>query len=172
MLRFFVLIVCFSGAAYAVDAGHGVAEMTGSIVDTPCSIDSGDQNQTIQLDTIPIEQINRDGMGPSKSFSIRLINCILKSEHKDGLEWGRYAITFDGPRAQNNLFKISGVATGVALEIKDINGNKAIPGQEMPMGTLVLGGTVLNYTIRLMPVPESLNPGAFWSHLRFKMEYY
>jgi len=54
--------------AKAVGQVHGRVNMQGSIIDTPCAIDVNSQDQTIDMTSVPVGQIERDGYGPDNRF--------------------------------------------------------------------------------------------------------
>ena len=131
---------------------------------------AGSRNQTIDMDTIPLGQIIRDGQGMTKPFSIELVNCILeRPENKP--DWKFFQVTFDG-YAEGALFGVQGDARGVALEIKDSSGTAVIPGKPLPMEGIIPGNRVLNYSMTLMPNHQPLKVGAYFSTVRFKLDYF
>lgn len=112
------------GYATSAAQGWGKVNMHGAIIDTACAIAAGSRDQTIDMDTIPLGQIIRDGQGMTKPFSIELVNCILeRPENKP--DWKFFQVTFDG-YAEGALFGVQGDARGVALEIKDSSGTAVI----------------------------------------------
>lgn len=169
-----ILFFALSNVAFSADqnVGRGTTTMKGTIVDTPCAISPGDYYQAIELDTIPISQIVKDGKGPAKNFQIQLINCSLSPYDDRKPDWTKFSVTFDGNRTGEYLFDVTGSATGVALQIEDLSGNIATPGAAMAMGDLVAGGMTLNYAVRLSQTGEVLMSGNYSSYIRFKMDYY
>lgn len=158
--------------ACANDQGHGRVNMQGSIIDTPCAIDVNSRDQTIDMDTIPVGQIIRDGFGPRKTFRIRLINCSLTPLKPGRPDWSTFRITFDGPTTRQNLFSVSGAARGVGLRITDASGAIAVPGQPMSAGELMTDSMQLDYTLRLMSNREHLRAGTYRTAIRFKLDYF
>jgi len=156
----------------AAQQGHGSVRMQGSIIDTPCAIEAGSRDQSIDLSVIPVSQIVRDGQGPSKPFTIRLINCTLVPSRPYKSDWSSFRVTFDGSVTDQDLFSVTGDASGVGLQITDVSGNVAIPGQAMAIGLIEPGNMSLDYILRLMPDHHTLRPGTYRSVIRFKMDYY
>lgn len=108
--------------------------------------------------------------GMTKPFSIELVNCILeRPENKP--DWKFFQVTFDG-YAEGALFGVQGDARGVALEIKDSSGTAVIPGKPLPMEGIIPGNRVLNYSMTLMPNHQPLKVGAYFSTVRFKLDYF
>ncbi|MDK7100073.1 fimbrial protein [Klebsiella aerogenes] len=171
----FVVIayLLFSGAtmteASEKVSGWGRVSMQGSIIDSACSIDTDSLEQTIDMDTIATSEIIRNGQGRSKSFSINLVNCSLKQS--DNSDWYQFQITFDGDH-DGKLFGVNGSASGVGLQIIDSFGNVAMPGDAMPLMDLVPGDMRLNYNMKLMANSHVLKAGSYYSHIRFKLDYF
>lgn len=152
---------------------NGSVKMQGSIIATPCVIDTGSRDQTIDMGSIPITQIIRDGQGPVRPFVIRLVNCVLEQSNstQSQFSWQYFRITFDGPHSYG-LFDVMGQAKGVGLQIqRKSDGEIAIPGQGMSVQGLQAGTNNLIYQLRLVANHHSLTAGLYSSQLRFKLDY-
>lgn len=160
--------------AKAQDQGHGRVSMEGSIVDTPCAIDVPSRDQTIDMGAVPVGQIIRDGHGPVRPFTIRLVDCSMTPATPNSTkpDWSHFQVTFDGAAIHNQLFSITGGARGVGLQIVDRYGTIAIPGKAMPAGQLQPGELDLDYTLQLMGNHQSLRAGAYRTTIRFKLDYF
>lgn len=167
-----VLLTSLSLPAGAFNQGHGRVSMKGSIIDTPCAIDVSSLDQTIDMITIPVGQIMRDGYGPEKSFHIRLINCTLSPLLPNRPNWSKFRVTFDGPTTDLGLFSVRGEARGVGLQIADASGVVAVPGEPMPASNLLTGSMRLDYTLRLISNRQTLRAGAYRTTIRFKLDYF
>ncbi|HEJ0329742.1 type 1 fimbrial protein [Serratia marcescens] len=173
--RFIVVISClFSLAAFSTQAsgsvqGWGRVNMQGAIIDTACAIAVESREQTIDMETIPLADIIRDGQGRSKPFSIELINCLLERPGKG--DWKQFNVTFDGD-AEGGFFGVRGEASGIALQIVDQAGNIALPGEPLPPINIISGAMRLNYTLRLMANSHALKAGDYFSSIRFKLDYF
>ncbi|VFS14982.1 fimbrial anchor (mannose-resistance fimbriae), MrfB protein [Enterobacter cancerogenus] len=170
-----IILICImsvlgSANSYGHPQGEGRVSMQGSIIETPCAIDTQSRDQSIDMGTTPVGVIARDGQGAARPFSIQLINCSLPR----GMQlpdWQSFQITFDGER-RGGFFGVHGSAQGVALELVDANGNIAHPGEPLPTGALADGDLRLNYSLRLVGDRDVLQAGQFTSTLRFRMDYY
>ena len=167
-----------SGVAHAgpvtpiSDQGHGRVNMHGLIVDSPCAIAVESRDQTIEMNTVPLGKIIRDGAGSYKSFSIRLVNCVLHSTVPNKPDWTRFQVTFDGPVTDGDLFALNGDARGLGLEIADTAGNRVQPGVPVPAAALQPGTLSLDYNLRLMGNHQKLRSGAYYTTVRFKLDYF
>ncbi|MCK7347720.1 fimbrial protein [Enterobacter kobei] len=151
-------------------SGHGnsLVKLTGSIVDTPCSIAVADSSQIISLDVESLKEINRSGEGKEKKFLIHLINCVLD----DGKHsWDRFHITFDGASHLNNIFEVNGGNPDEGIYIKDLHGNISTPGRPMPDGNLNTGTMTLVYYMNLTSVSKHFSVGRYNTAIRFHMNY-
>lgn len=151
--------------------GWGQVNMMGAIIETACAIDTASRDQTINMGTIPVSQIARDGQGLTRPFSVRLVNCVLGRYDKSLPEWRHFQITFDGHN-DAGVFSVTGAAKGIALQIVDSKGNIAIPGAPLPFGDITPHDMLLNYSLRLVSNHQLLRAGEYSSTIKFKMDYY
>ncbi|WP_447873267.1 fimbrial protein [Serratia fonticola] len=167
----FIVFSClFSQAVMATPiAEWGRVNMQGAIIDTACAIAVNSREQTIDMGTVPLADIVRDGQGPRKPFSIILVDCITERFGKE--DWKQFQVTFDG-ESDGGLFGIHGNASGVALQIIDTNGNIAAPGKAMPLMDVIPGNSQLNYNLRLVSNSQVLKVGDYFSSIRFKLDYF
>ncbi|AML56199.1 Major MR/P fimbria protein precursor [Serratia rubidaea] len=159
-----------TGRAAPAAQGWGQVSMHGAIIDTACAIAAGSRDQTIDMETVPLGQIVRDGRGMTKTFSIELVNCVLERPGNKP-DWKFFQVTFDG-HADGALFGVQGEARGVALKIDDGNGKRVIPGEPLAQESVTPGNRVLRYSMTLMPNHQPLKAGAYFSTVRFKLDYF
>lgn len=181
MNHFGIIVMVLSGIivvpAYANNnvnnamQGNGYVAVEGSIIDSPCAIDAGSRNQSIELTTIPISQMINNPKGPPSPFSIRLINCVLTPLTPGKPDWQSFEITFDGSHDGDN-FRLFGHSKGIALEITDTLGNQALPGKPLPARGIEPGSMTLNYSLRLVNNNQLFKSGNYQTTIRFKMDYY
>ncbi len=166
----FPLVLLLVGAETFAQ-GTGRVDMRGSVIETACAIDTSSRDQTIEMATMPVSQIIRDGHGVDQPFAVRLVNCVLPRLGSGLTAWRQFQATFDG-RADRGFFSVDGNARGVALMIADSRGNIAAPGTPLPLAELVSGDKVLNYSMRLVGNNRALRSGDYYSTIRFKIDYY
>lgn len=167
-----MLIILLSGIASAklTDHGHGIVDIKGSIIDTPCSIEVNDQNQAIEFGSITTGELIQNGHGPESSFAIHLINCVLEPSHPWEHGWSEFQVTFEGEH-DDGLFGIIG-ASGIGVRIRDPQGNIALPGVPLPRSRLTLGNHTLNYSLQLLGDHHQLQAGDYRAAIRFKVDYF
>lgn len=157
-------------SSIAASDAFGRVNMKGAIVETPCAIEVGERDQTLMMGNVPISQIIRDGRGPEKAFSIRLFDCVLSSINPQQPGWTKFQVTFDGD-ADNGHFKTFGEANGIAMMIRDPQGNIAVPGASLPAGNIIPGDMHLRYRLNLVGNKENLRAGDYRSTIRFMLDY-
>ncbi|CAI1221114.1 TPA: fimbrial protein [Serratia fonticola] len=145
-------------------------KVQGSIVETACAIDLGNRDQTIDMGSLSISHLLRDGQGAARPFTIRLVNCSLEKQQGNRPDWQYFRITFDGPH-ERGLFKVSGQAKGVGLEIRDQDNKLSVPGSAMSPQQLTAGTHDLIYRLRLIANQQPLAAGKYNSQLAFKLDY-
>lgn len=152
------------------DAGWGTVKMQGSVIDTPCTIALDSLEQTVDMGSLPVADIIRDGRSKHKAFVINLVNCTL-THYGNKTPWTSFQITFDG-RCDGDFFGIEGAASGIALRLTDAKGLTVIPGQALPLTDITPGRMQLNYTLALVANHETVKPGNYFSLIRFMFNYY
>ncbi|WP_375056770.1 fimbrial protein [Zobellella sp. DQSA1] len=158
-------------SGHAWSQGQGRVDVRGAVIETACAIDTESRDQAIEMATLPVGQLIRDGRGLDRPFSIKLIGCSLSRPSETLPPWRSFQVTFDG-RADNGLFGVEGDVEGVALQISDSLGNIARPGAPLPEGEVVPGAMRLNYSMALVGNGSSLRAGSYHSSIRFKVDYY
>lgn len=146
-------------------------KMTGSIIETACAIDVGSRDQTINMGSLSLSDIRRDGQGPVHPFVIKLVNCVLERQNPNKPNWQYFRVTFDGAH-QSGLFSVNGQAKGVGLQIqRNDDGTIIVPGQALSDQILTKGSRDLAYSLRLVANHSPLVSGQYYSQLRFKLDY-
>lgn len=153
--------------------GGSQLSMTGAIVATACDIDTVSRNQTIDMGTLPYNQIVDNSQGTTHSFSIRLVNCTLKHVDNNVLSGQHFRITFDG-RNDGGRFGVEGEARGVAMVLSDAQGREAIPGEVMPLQAVKMQSREvrLHYAARMVSNNQPLQTGSYSALVRYHLDYY
>ena len=165
-----VIFSVFCSALSNYASASASVKMRGSIIETACAIDVGSQDQTVDMGSLPLSTLHRDGQGPIRPFYIRLINCVLARQDSSKPNWQYFRVTFDGSQSRG-LFKIDGQASGVGLQIQREDGEIAIPGKGFSRQSLSIGKRDLSYRLRLVANNDALISGQYSSQLRFKLDY-
>ncbi|AOO58988.1 fimbrial protein [Raoultella ornithinolytica] len=156
----------------AAPQGEGAVFIRGEVLYTPCAIDLDSRDQTIEMGDTPVSDIATKGYGPTRTFTIRLINCLmLPAPGNSKYDSEYYQITFE-PMTGTARFAIRGEAQGIELAIRDTEGNMAQPGVAFPAREVTAGSMNLNYSLQLVSNGQPLKAGDYQSLIRFRMDYY
>ncbi|WP_332768592.1 fimbrial protein [Pseudomonas koreensis] len=153
----------------AGDQGHGKITFTGSIIDSPCSIDPNSVDQTIQLGAVSSVALVDGGTSAPKPFEIRLEKCSLDTAKT-------VKTTFNGPTGQGDLLGITGDASGAGIALTDGDGaliklGTASTGQLVSVGA---SNATLAFSAHLKGNgggADSIIPGEFSSVATFMLSY-
>ena len=165
------LFISFFGVVLAKENSFilGRVNMQGAIIDTACTISFGNQKQTIDMGMLSLSELVHHGTSRSWFFSIKLTNCMSGYNRADSLK--TFNVTFDGERDGKSV-GMKGDATGVALQIIDTHGHVIEPGKSMPLIDSSPEYNQLDYAIRLITDRQTLKSGIFWSHIKFRLDYF
>lgn len=163
-------VLFISSTMASKELGSGRVRMNGEILAAACAIEADSAYQVVNLGTLPIESIEKQGHSSDTIFTIRLTNCKLATV--DNSQHQTVKITFDGIRESgSNAIAIQGNAQGVGLNIKDARGNRVLLGVPLAETSLSAGGNVLSYSLYLSKNQHQLKVGHYQATVRFVMEY-
>lgn len=169
---FAVLWLCaLAFSAGANEQENGSLRMHGSVIEAACTINTGNNEQSIDIGTVPISKILRDGKGPGIPFHIRLTNCSPLGVTYQQKRLQGVHIIFDGQAENRVLFALEGNGSGEGIAITDADGLQIFPGQTTPETDLDPGRMILDYTLWLTADYQLLRPGEFYTTIRYFMEY-
>lgn len=166
-----LLLMAFQAWASMGNQGQGRVSMKGAIVDSACAIATDSREQYIDIGDFPVEQLIRDGHGPTRPFSIHLVNCVLKRSDPKKANWETFQVTFDGMR-QDRYFGATGSASGVSLKITDADGNNITPGETQLRRNIQPEEMRLNYFNTPVVNKHPLKVGDYSSLIKFKLDYF
>ncbi|BEN76224.1 fimbrial protein [Serratia ureilytica] len=169
-----LLVAIFTAQAMPATAsviGWGRVNMEGAIVNAACAIESASRDQTIDMTSLPVEQISRDGHGLTRPFTLKLVNCGLSGDNYANSGRQHFRMIFDG-HAEGKNFGVVGGARGVALRIADSIGREVNPGVPMSIEHTLKKDYRLNYSMQLVANNQVLRAGDYRSAIRFKLDYY
>lgn len=167
-----ILGALISGAMSSValaDAGSGTIMFTGSIIEAPCSIAPGEENQEIALGQVSNVTLAAGGSSSAQPFTIQLEGCNLAGDNK-------VVITFNGTEAMNGaentgFLQISGDASGAAVKIMSASGT-TIPVNSGNTQNYVAGDNTLKFQAALQGLEgATIVPGNFQAVTNFTLAY-
>lgn len=162
-----------SASALAVDAGSGTVTFSGSIIDSPCSIAPGEENQEVPLGQVSNVTLDNGGESSAQPFQIKLEGCNLKGDNQ-------VAVTFKGTEAGKNTgyLQITGDATGAAVKIMNSSGTQ-IKVNSSAKQNYVEGNNTLKFQASLIGLKLvdaqskviPVTPGKFQAVTNFTLAY-
>lgn len=170
---FLLPLVLFSTNSQANHSdAYGRVNMKGQIYDSACAIDTGSLDQTVSLGNSPTSDLLKNGVGPSKFFTIDLIDCDFGKKSK--VMKGDLTITFTGP-SDGDVFSVSGQAKGVAIKLQDKEQIILTPGKANRLSAMSVDNAndlvSLIYRVELVKVGAHLEPGDYHTVLNFILDY-
>ncbi|GKX56013.1 fimbrial subunit type 1 [Leminorella grimontii] len=154
----------------AVQASDGTINFTGSITDKTCTIDSGSKSLNVPLGNVSKASLHgASGMKSSPtSFQIGLSGCPETAKAA--------TVKFDGKATGSDqsllaLNGVDGVATGVGIEISDVNNNPIALYTASPEFTLVQGANTLKFVARYVSTGPVVTTGPADGTSQFTIVY-
>ena len=149
-----VLLWAAMGAAHAeedVEGMSGMLNISGSMHETPCSLEMTSLHQTIDLGAVSTSQLQRPGDQASPvAFQLRFADCQrkaggIRSERTGNLVWSAFqpvvSVAFVAPADADDtrLVKVQGI-TGMGLQLTDALGRDVQLGSRgeplfLPLGS-------------------------------------
>lgn len=143
-------LVCSMVAGSAIAANnstatdHTTVNFHGTITETPCTLDSGSADQTVELGHVASSQLKNKGSSTAKTFKFTLTGCDVTSKKT-------VAVTFNGQADSTDstlLALASGDASGAGIAIN--SGTKQLPlGTASSAQTLTTGDNPLTFSAYL-----------------------
>lgn len=158
-----------SSSALAVDAGHGTVKFTGSIIEAPCSIAPGEENQEVPLGQVSNVTLAAGGASSAQPFSIQLEGCNLEGDNQ-------VTVTFAGTAAVNgatttDFLQITGDAQGAAVKLMNASG-ATIKVNSGNTQNYVEGDNTLKFKAALQGLDGvTVVPGEFQAVTNFTLAY-
>lgn len=157
-------------AAHAADQGSGTVTFHGSIIDAPCSIVSGDDNQDVDLGQVSSTTLENGGTSSPVPFQIGLENCDVTDTTMDEV-----TVTFTGmaDAQDDTMLGITGAAAGAGIVIADQTGAGQVDlGIPSGIQKLQTGDNTLEFSAYLKGDGASaIVPGDFTSVANFTLAY-
>lgn len=178
------LFLVFGGSAQAedIEGMNGVLNISGSMHETPCSLEMTSLHQTIELGDVSTSQLRRPGDQANQvAFQLRFTECnrtagSIRSERTGNLTWSAFqpvlSVAFLAPADDDDsrLVKVQGI-TGLGLQLTDALGRDVQLGQRGEPLFLPLGGNTKTWNVRPTRTAAPLTSGAFRAVVDFRLNY-
>lgn len=181
------LLLAVVGSAQAQDEDDiegmsGRLNISGSMHETPCSLEMTSLHQTIDLGDVSTSQLRRPGdQARAVPFQLRFTDCnriagSIRSERTGNLTWSAFqpvlSVAFLAPAHPDDprLVKVQGI-TGMGLQLTDVLGRDVNLGQRGEPLFLPLGGNTQTWKVRPTRTSAPLTSGAFRAVVDFRLNY-
>ncbi|WP_085841586.1 fimbrial protein [Enterobacter asburiae] len=142
-------------------------QFKGVLISDPCTVDTGSEEQIIEMGTIAAKTFINHQRSAPKDFRISLKDCDLSLGNT-------VSVTFEGKEddEQPGTFAVTGDAAGIAIALEERDGKPIKPGNELKPAQLNQGETVLSYIAYVQGLDFSkVKEGAFESKAIFFLAY-
>lgn len=178
------LLLALAGHAQAedVEGMNGMLNITGSMHETPCSLEMTSLNQTIDLGAVSTSQLQRPGdQAKPVAFQLRFTDCQrtaghIRSERTGNLTWSAFqpvlSVAFLAPAddQDSRLVKVQGV-TGMGLQLTDALGRDVQLGSRGEPLFLPLGSNTQTWLVQPTRTSAVLTSGAYRAVVDFRLNY-
>ena len=166
----FILVACLAISAYSNAALDEVnLNLSGTVIEKTCGIDSTLQNKLVEFDKVSIKQLLKVGdQSTPKAFQFDFRNCPAN---------GAVTITFTGQKDTSDtqllaLDNISGKAENVAIEIRDKDKNRiALDKKSQQFITDTNGRATAVFYANYIATKLPVKVGAANAKMQFSIEY-
>ncbi|NVZ18273.1 fimbrial protein [Pseudomonas costantinii] len=160
----------------------GMLNISGSMHETPCSLEMTSLHQTIDLGAVSTSQLQRPGdQATAVAFQLRFTDCHrtagnIRSERTGNLAWSAYqpvlSVAFSAPADAEDprLVKVQGI-TGMGLRLTDALGRDVQLGSRGEPLFLPLGGSTQTWNVQPTRTSAPLTSGAFRAVVDFRLNY-
>ncbi|QNH64640.1 type 1 fimbrial protein [Proteus vulgaris] len=176
-----IVLISFCTLAYSSNnfgMKHvGVAQMTGNVVSTPCSIRMKDRYQLISFSSLTLDNLSTVVQREQTllPFDIELHDCGSVYSRIDTKTW---TIQFQGQPAENiSAFVLQGPSQGLGVALLDNDKQVLTPGQIYPLYNSVSHQDkagqilVLRYFLQLELTGKPIKEGNYNGLIRFFINY-
>lgn len=158
-------LVSFGAAA---DAGQGVINFSGKVIDAPCSIAAESADQSIDFGQISKATLDADGISVQEPVTIKLVNCTDVSGKKVKATFSGMTVT----GADDELGTTGNTGTAVVMSAADGSMVK-FDGSSATELALQDGDNTLQYSawVKKASDANSVNEGEFTAVTNFALSY-
>ena len=158
----FASLLYVNTAAWA----QGTVKLKGAILESACAISPDNVYQTIELGTIPLKMLERDGISQAYPFKIKLINCLFSDDVSHGGKSIEVTFIGFGNKSSEALSD-----SGVSLMVRDGNGHMITPGIPVSDIKIHKGEMMLKYSVYLVANGKQVISGKYHATINILVSY-
>lgn len=146
------------------DNGYGKINISGVVVDAPCSISPGADNIQVNFGDISASALQNGRESTAMDFSLDLLRCstVLKN---------RVRVTFQGTAFPDGLFSVGEGNTTVGIALRDRFGQQIFTNQPVAWQRINSGDNQLSFSSALKGRATTVTTGRFQTQILFTVEY-
>lgn len=146
-------------------------QLTGSIIDSACTIRVGNNNQTVAFRPLAMSGLLSGDSSSRQPLTIYISDCVASHKQNNTAPSQLFKLTFEG-QPQGKYFGVQGKAKGIALQIKDGQGKSISPGMLLEYGTHASDGLLLNYSLTLVGSDHTLEAGDYHATIKLNIQHF
>lgn len=152
-------------------AQRGRVQMSGSIVETGCAMQVGNEGQTVTFQPAALHGLVRGDASFKQPLNILLSGCGTLNTRGNGSSSRALRLSFEGD-GNGQYFGLQGAAEGVALQIKNASGKLITPGMLLDDSALSTDDMALNYFLELVGTGTSLRAGNYHATIKLSIQHF
>lgn len=162
--------VCFAEPLVNT-ALKGRVQISGSIVDSACTIRMGNDSQTIMFKPTALNGLVNGDTSSKQTLNIYINDCVTYRTDDNTEPSQRFKLTFEG-ESNGKYFSIQGAAQGIALQIKDQEGQLISPGMLLQHSSVSPDMLTLNYSLSLVGSGHALEAGDYHATIKLSIQHF
>lgn len=161
-------VLLFASLFYVNTAvwAQGTVKLMGAILESACAISPDNVYQTVELGTIPLKTLERNGISQAYPFKIKLINCLFSDDVDGGQK--SMEVTFGG---FGYGYSDALADSGFTLMVRDGNGHQITPGIPVSDIPIHKGEMILKYSIFLVANGKQVISGNYYATINILVSY-
>jgi len=156
------LAVAFS--CEGADNGYGKINISGVVVDAPCSISPGADNIQVNFGDVSASALQNGHESAAVDFSLDLLRCSTSLKN-------RVRVTFQGTAFSDGLFSVGPDNTTVGIAVRDRFGQQVLNNQPVAWQRINNGDNQLHFSSVLKGRAAVVSSGSFQTQVLFTVEY-
>ena len=157
------------GVVVPIDVNGGTIHFTGNVTNGACSVNEKSDGQTVQLGSMQSKDVVKGQPGKFSAFDIVLDDCSIDTYTNAAFIFSGQPDLTDSSVLANNYG--TGGATGVGVQVKDIDGKVVVLGATGANMKLIEGTNVAKFSAALYGTGDAVSSGYVESVATFKVHY-
>lgn len=153
------------------NAPKGRVQLTGSIVDSACTLSMSSDSQTVTFKPTALNGLIHGNNASQQSLKLYIGDCLASTAQRNSDPSKRFKLTFEGD-GEGQYFSMQGSAHGVALQIKDKEGKSVSPGMLLEHNFASSDLLMLSYSLTLVGTGHALEAGDYHATIKLSIQHF